>query len=80
MTDHPQLIAEQVSHVIDLLKAENRLLTHRVEQLERTVSDQETRLRANTEGVTQFKVWSGILSGGSIITAILALLKSFTGG
>lgn len=80
MSDNPALIAEQFAHVIDLLKSENRLLSHRVEQLEKIVADQETRLRQNTEGVTQFKVWSGILSGGSIITAFLALLRSFTPG
>ena len=75
-----RLIAEQLSHVIDLLKADNRLLTHRVECLEKSVDDHETRLRSATDGVTQFKTWAGLAAGGSTLMSIIALLRAFLGG
>ena len=75
-----RLIAEQLSHVVDLLKADNRLLSLRLESLEKQVADQETRLRGATDGVTQFKVWSGLAAGGSGLLSLIALLRAFLGG
>ncbi len=75
-----RLIAEQLSHVVDLLKADIRLLNHRVECLEKSQTDQEQRLRAATDGVTQFKVWSGLVAGGSSFLSIIAVIKAFLGG
>ena len=75
-----RLIAEQLSHVVDLLKADNKMLSMRVESLERQVTDQETRLRSATDGVTQFKVWSGLAAGGSGLVSIIALIRAFMGG
>ncbi len=43
--------------------------------LRKVTDDHETRLRAVTEGVTQFKVWSG-LGGFSSIFSILSVVKS----
>jgi len=74
------LASEQFAHIIDLLKAENAFLRHRVVQLEEASKDHEARLRAATEGVTQFKVWSGLAAGGSSIMAIIAFIRAFTGG
>lgn len=82
------LIAEQLRHANSLLKAELAGLRlelehlrsfnqHRMDGLERQVSDQESRIRAATEGVTQFKMWSGLANGGSGLLALAALLKSF---
>lgn len=83
-----ELIAEQLRHAVSLLKAELatlrdnqsytlQLLNQRLSQLERRAEDQELRLRAATDGVTTFKVWSGLASGGSFLAALGALLKSF---
>lgn len=83
-----ELVSEQLRHAVSLLKAELatlrenqsytlQLLNQRISQLERRADDQEMRLRAATDGVTSFKVWSGLASGSSFIAAIGALLKSF---
>lgn len=45
--------------------------------LEEQIRDHETRLRAATEGITQFKVFSGLASGSSSILSIIALIKTF---
>jgi|YNPNPStandDraft_1061719.scaffolds.fasta_scaffold03776_3 hypothetical protein len=83
-----ELIAEQLRHAVSLLKAELaalreqqtytlQLVNQRLSQLERRADDQELRLRAASDGVTSFKVWSGLASGGSFLAALGALLKSF---
>lgn len=84
------LIAEQVKHALDLLRAEigalesqqtcDRLMVdHRLAALEALARDQEERLRAATDGVVQFKVWSTLGSGGSGLLALAALARSFFG-
>lgn len=55
------------------------LLDHRLSYLERQGEDHEVRIRAATEGVTQFKVRSGLTSAGSGLLSILAMLKAFFG-
>lgn len=74
------LLAEQFSHAVDLLKAEQKLINTRLERLEKVSDDHETRLRLATDGVTQFKVWSGLAAGGSGIVSLIALLRAFFGG
>jgi hypothetical protein len=82
------LIAEQLKNAIGALRTDiQRLETevrhqrefteHRLKMLEEDGRDHEQRLRDNTAGVTQFKVWSGLASGGSGLMSIAALLKSF---
>jgi len=91
--DEPQaeLIGEQMKHAIDLMRADIRALQaasenrqrmneHRLSELERICGDHETRLRAVADGVTQFRTWSGLTSGGSSILAIAAFLKAMFGG
>jgi hypothetical protein len=84
------LIAEQLRHTIDLLRAEldqlaadqrhaDQLAGQRLSALEATTQDHESRIRLLTDGVTQFKVWSGLASGGSSLFSILALLRAFLG-
>lgn len=84
------LIAEQVKHALDLLRAEigaletqqtcDRLMVdHRLAALEALAHDHEVRLRAATDGVVQFKVWSTLGSGGSGLLALAALVRSFFG-
>jgi hypothetical protein len=83
-----QLIAEQLNHAVDLLRADiatlrtdlahdRKLSAYRLDLLEGQTKDHENRLRAATEGVTQFKVFSGLSNGGSMIMAAAALVRSF---
>lgn len=85
------LLKEQFTHMLDLMqgkltqleeqqKHDREFNAHRLDQLEEDTKDHETRLRSNTEGVTQFKLFSGLASGGSGILAVIALLKAFLGG
>ena len=92
MTDvEYKLIAEQLRHTIDLLRAEistlrttidhdRKFISHRLDTLEGIYEDHETRIRSATAGVTQFKVWSGLASGGSSLMSLVALIKAFFGG
>lgn len=86
-----EMIASQLRAAISLLQAELKRLErelehqaqlnrHRLDSLEATVKDHEGRIRAATEGVTQFKVWSGLATGGSWLVSALALLRSWFGG
>ena len=72
-----ELIAEQLRHAIDLLKAENNMLNLRVTALETARADHETRIRNLNDEVTSFKVRSGLVSGGSSVMAVIALVKAF---
>lgn len=85
------LIAEQARHALDLLKADNEALRaelghyreltdRRLGRLEQALDDHESRIRASTDGVTQFKVLAGLASGGSGLMSLAALLRAFLGG
>jgi phage head maturation protease len=85
------LFAEQMRHALDLLRAEVDALralhdhdlamaNHRLGSLETAVRDHELRIRADTDGVTQFKMWAGLASGSSGLMALAALIRSFFGG
>ena len=85
------LIAEQLTHAIDLLRAEiaslradlehhRELSNSRLTNLEDCQKDHEARIRATTEGVTQFKMFSGISSGGATLISIFTMLKVILGG
>jgi hypothetical protein len=50
---------------------------HRLESLEKNAQDHEQRLRSATDGVTQFKVWSGLAAGGSGLVSLAALLRAW---
>ena len=89
--DQAALFAEQMRHALDLLRAEVDALrglhrhdmdmcSHRLGSLETAVRDHELRIRADTDGVTQFKMWAGLASGGSGLMALAALIRSFLGG
>ncbi len=80
------LLAEQMKHALDLMRADfeslraqqahnQKLTDHRLTLAEKNLLDHEGRLRSNTDGVTQFKLWSGT----SGLIALAALLKSFFG-
>ncbi|HEX7974022.1 MAG TPA: hypothetical protein VF498_06415 [Anaerolineales bacterium] len=83
------LIAEQLMHTIDLLRAELAALQaeqahtqemgeRRFEFLERAAQDHETRLRTVADGVTQFKVLAGLATGGGLVS-LITLLRSLLG-
>lgn len=83
-----QLIAEQFKHTVDLLRAEiaglrsdiahlGEISNRRLDGLEKSQADMETRLRAATDGVAQFKVWSGLSNGASSLISLFALFRTF---
>jgi hypothetical protein len=85
------LIAEQMKHANSLIKSDveslrqelahyRELTTLRLTDLEAARSDHETRLRGVSDGITQFKVYTGLLNGGSSLLALLALLKAYLFG
>lgn len=85
-----ELIAEQLRHALDLIKAENDAtrakLAHESEVLRIEVNtlkawkeDAEHRLRAVQDGVTQFKVLAGLATGGGLLS-LAALIKVLSGG
>ena len=85
-----ELVAEQIRHAMDLVKGQQdalkaeldhykQLTNLRLTNLESKDNDMEMRLRTATEGVTQFKLFSGLSSGGSFIMAFVAIIKTFLG-
>ena len=88
--NNPALLAEQLRHTIDLLKAELDTLETRLEHavrmmeqqladLERKDADHEQRLRTVSDGVTQLKVQTSLMSGSSSAHSIIAVVRSFLG-
>lgn len=82
------LVAAQMKHAFDLMRNEidtvralqdhyKEFCDHRLSQLEDAVKDHEQRLRTATDGVTQFKTFHTLASGGSSFLSFLALIKSF---
>ena len=69
-----ELIAEQLRHTINLLRAELKMTNHRLNTLERQSQDYEQRLRALTDSATQFKMLAGLATGGGLLS-IIALAK-----
>jgi hypothetical protein len=91
MDNSTALLTEQLRHANNLLQARIRALEarlahqqalnhQRLAALEEQIRDHETRIRAATEGVTQFKLFSGLASGGSGLMSLVAMLKAFLGG
>jgi hypothetical protein len=89
--DENEMLAEQLKHAMTLLRVEINALRvelehqrqfseHRLSQLERVRDDHEERLRGVGDGVTQFKVWAGLASGGSGLVSVAALIKAWFGG
>lgn len=85
------LLTEQMRHANALLQAQIKTLEARLAHqqamnhqrlviLEEQIRDHETRIRSATEGVTQFKLFSGLASGGSGLMSLVALIKTFLGG
>ena len=85
-----ELIAQQMKHTIDLLRFEietlkaetvhsRQMTDHRLQALEACTKDHEARLRTLQDGVTSFKVWSGLSNAGTSVLSLIALLRTFFG-
>jgi hypothetical protein len=85
----PTLIAEQLAHTLDLMRAEidkiraeqshqRELFEHRLHALETARDDHENRLRQVQEASTQFKFLTGLAAGGGLLS-IIALIKALIG-
>jgi len=64
-------------HQKEINELQKQLYQGQIDDLKKQVADHETRIRAATDGVTQFKTWSGIMAGGSFVAAVAAFLKAF---
>lgn len=84
------LLTEQLRHANNLMQAQIKSLEARLSHqqgmnqqrlaiLEEQIRDHESRIRTATEGVTQFKLFSGLASGGSGLMSLVAILKAFLG-
>ncbi|MBQ6343422.1 MAG: hypothetical protein IJI41_09885 [Anaerolineaceae bacterium] len=73
-------LLESIRGEIKLLRTElqhsRELSERRLSAIEKICEDHETRLRDVTTGVTQFRFWSSVSSGGSAAMSLLALIKS----
>lgn len=86
-----QLLISNLRHANSLLNARLHTMEarcmhlldvqeQRIRSLETQIADHEARLRTVSEGVTQFKLFSGLASGGSGIMSLVAVIKAFLGG
>ncbi|MDD5371472.1 MAG: hypothetical protein PHQ40_20530 [Anaerolineaceae bacterium] len=82
------LIAEQMKHAHSLLRSDlealhsdmkhyRELTNLRLGDLEAVQRDHEARLRSASDGITQFKVYTGLANAGASLLALLALLKAY---
>ncbi len=69
-------IEESLRHHSELDGEKVRAIREDIASLRKVADDHEGRLRS-ADGVTTFKTWSGLASGGSSIMAIVAFIKSF---
>jgi hypothetical protein len=65
-----KLTRRELEHIRELSE-------QRLSAIEKICEDHEARLRDVSTGVTQFRFWSSVTSGGSTAMSLLALLKSF---
>ncbi len=76
-----KMLLESIRGEVKLMCAElkhNRELSERrLAAIEKICEDHEARLRDVATGVTQFRFWSSVTSGGSTAMSLLALIKSF---
>ena len=51
-----------------------------LDTLHKMLQDHEQRLRDVSDGVTSYRTWITLTSGGSALAAIVAFIKAFFGG
>jgi len=82
-----ELVAERLVHALDLLRGEIRTISaelahqeelneNRLTRLEKAEDDHETRIRSLQDGVTSFKVWSGLGNAGAGILSVVAIIRT----
>ncbi len=85
MTDNEmkdcKALLESIRGEVNLMRREmehvRELSEQRLKAIEKICEDHEVWLRDVATGVTQFRFWSSVSSGGSTAMSLLALLKSF---
>jgi hypothetical protein len=70
---------EDLNDLIAHLDSIEKINHLRLLMIEEQLKDHEQRIRCVNDGVTQFKVFFGLTSGGSSILSIIALIKAFFG-
>jgi predicted double-glycine peptidase len=75
-----QKIETAIGHQVALDNERLGSIRGELVDLKEAVKDHEQRIRSATDGVTQFKVFSGLANGGSGILSIVAMIKAFFGG
>ena len=79
-THELDMLRAELTRLRDAVLSQKEFVDHRIGQLEHRTDDHESRIRSATDGVTQFKVWSGLAAGGSGLVSLAALLRSLFGG
>jgi len=75
-----KLLEELINHMDSRQNERIESLRCDIKDLRTILTDHELRLRSATDGVTQFKTWSGLSGGGSLIISAAALIRSIFGG
>ena len=75
-----QKIEGLIEHQNELDHERLTFIRNELANLKAVTQDHEDRIRSATEGVTQFKIFSGLANGGSGLMSIIALLRTFIGG
>jgi hypothetical protein len=73
------LLAAQFSHMVDLLKADQKSANEKIAHLEQQSADYEARIRDLTASATQFKLLVSLAAGGGLLS-IISLVKALFGG
>jgi hypothetical protein len=72
-------IEESIQHHSALEVERTTALRSELAGQRESVKDHEARIRTATDGVTAFKTWTGLASGGSSVLAIISFIKAFFG-
>lgn len=81
--DENRLTVSQLRHANSVLQARLRMMEtqkQHIKKLAAQQADHEERLCATTEGMTQFKIISGLASGSSSLMSLVVIIKAFLGG
>jgi hypothetical protein len=77
LTSRINQLDERLKHQAALDGERVTAIRSELADLRESSKDHEARIRLATDGVTQFKVWSGLGSGFSGMVSIAAFIKSF---
>lgn len=85
------LVAEQLRHTLDLIRADiseiraelehfEELTDTRLERIEKSSEDHEGRIRDLRDSAQQTKTWMGLATGGNSLVSILAIISALSKG